>query len=85
MNLSIQNASKQYQRDFWGLRDFSLELGVGMLGLLGQNGAGKSTLLRIFVMSTDRVEGVITLIGGDIAKHPDDLMQVVDYLPQYFE
>ena len=77
MNLSFQNVSKQYHHDFWGLRDFSLGLRVGMLGLLGPNGAGKSTLLPILVMSTDRVEGVITLNGGDIAKHSHELRKVI--------
>jgi hypothetical protein len=28
MNLSIQNVSKRYLFDFWGLRDFSHELGT---------------------------------------------------------
>ena len=77
MNLCFQNDRKQYHHDFWWLRDFSLELGVGMLGLLGPNGAVKSTLLRILVMSTGRVKGVITLNGGDIAKHSHELRKVI--------
>ena len=44
MKLCTENLSKQYRRDFWGLRNFSLEVGPGILGLLGPNGAGKSTL-----------------------------------------
>ena len=40
MTLSIQSVSKQYRRDFWGLRGFSLELNTGVLGLLGSNGDG---------------------------------------------
>ena len=84
MNLSIQNVSKQYSRDFWGLRDFSLELGAGVLGLLGPNGAGKSTLMRILATVTDKTGGVVTWNGVDIAKHPDDLRQVLGYLPQDF-
>lgn len=84
MNLSIQNVSKQYHRDFWGLRDFSLELGAGVLGLLGPNGAGKSTLMRILATITDKTGGVVTWNGLDISKHPDDLRQVLGYLPQDF-
>jgi hypothetical protein len=30
MNLSSQNVSKQYRRDFWGFRGFSLELESGV-------------------------------------------------------
>jgi ABC-type multidrug transport system ATPase subunit len=48
MNLSIKNVSKQYGRDVWGLRKFSLEIGPGVLDLLEPNGAGKSTLMTNF-------------------------------------
>jgi ABC-2 type transport system ATP-binding protein len=84
MNLSIKNVSKQYRRDFWGLRDFSLELEEGVLGLLGPNGAGKSTLMRILATITDKTGGAVTWNGVDIAKHPDNLRQVLGYLPQDF-
>ena len=84
MNLSIQSVSKQYRRDFWGLRDFSLELGVGVLGLLGPNGAGKSTLMRILATITDKTAGEVTWNSVDIARHPDELRQVLGYLPQDF-
>jgi len=84
MNLSIKNVSKQYRRDVWGLRDFSLELGAGVLGLLGPNGAGKSTLMRILATITDKTWGAVTWNGVDIARHPDNLRQVLGYLPQDF-
>jgi ABC-2 type transport system ATP-binding protein len=84
MNLSIRNVSKQYHRDSWGLRDFSLEVGEGVLGLLGPNGAGKSTLMRILATVTDKTGGMVTWNGMDIAKHPDSLRQVLGYLPQDF-
>jgi ABC-2 type transport system ATP-binding protein len=84
MNLSINNVSKQYRHDSWGLRDFSLELGPGVLGLLGPNGAGKSTLMRILATITDSTGGAIAWNGVDIARHPDNLRQVLGYLPQDF-
>jgi ABC-2 type transport system ATP-binding protein len=84
MNLSIKNVSKQYRRDLWGLRDFSLELGPGVLGLLGPNGAGKSTLMRILATVTGSTAGAVTWNGVDIARHPNQLRQVLGYLPQDF-
>jgi ABC-2 type transport system ATP-binding protein len=84
MNLSIRNVSKQYHRNVWGLRDFSLELGAGVLGLLGPNGAGKSTLMRILATVTDSTAGAVTWNGVDIAKDPAHLRQVLGYLPQDF-
>ena len=38
MKLKIRNPSKQYRRDFWSLRDFSLDASPGVIGLLGPNG-----------------------------------------------
>ena len=84
MQLSIQSVCKQYRRDFWGLRSFSLELEAGVLGLLGPNGAGKSTLMRILATVTGLTEGTVTWKGVDISKNPDELRQVLGYLPQDF-
>ena len=46
MRLTIEGVGKLYNGKVWGLRGFSLELGPGVLGLLGPNGGGKSTLSR---------------------------------------
>jgi len=84
LTLTIDHVGKQYRRNLWGLRDFSLELGTGVLGLLGPNGAGKSTLMRILATVTGSTGGTVTWNGVDIAKHPDPLRQVLGYLPQDF-
>jgi ABC-2 type transport system ATP-binding protein len=84
MQLKIDEVGKQYRRDFWGLRNFTLELGPGVLGLLGPNGAGKSTLMRILATITRATEGRVTWNGTDIAQEPDELRQVLGYLPQDF-
>jgi ABC-2 type transport system ATP-binding protein len=84
MQLAIDNVGKRYRRDFWALRNFSLDLGPGVLGLLGPNGAGKSTLMRILATITQASEGKVSWCGTDIARHPDDLRQVLGYLPQDF-
>jgi ABC-type multidrug transport system ATPase subunit len=84
MNLSISHLSKQYRRDFWGLRDFDLELGPGVTGLLGPNGAGKSTLMRMLATITRPTEGKVLWNGVDILKSPDVLRAVLGYLPQDF-
>jgi ABC-2 type transport system ATP-binding protein len=59
MHLAIQKLSKQYRRDFWGLRDFDLEVKPGVIGLLGPNGAGKSTLMRMLATITQPSAGTI--------------------------
>ncbi len=84
MELSIQNLGKQYKRDFWGLKDFSLEIKPGILGLLGPNGAGKSTLMRMLATITKPTEGTITYDNLNVVARPDFLRAVLGYLPQDF-
>jgi ABC-2 type transport system ATP-binding protein len=84
MQLTVNNLGKQYKRDFWGLKDFSLDIKPGVLGLLGPNGAGKSTFMRMLATITRPTEGTITWNGTDVVKSPDTLREVLGYLPQDF-
>jgi ABC-type multidrug transport system ATPase subunit len=84
MHLTIQNLSKQYRRGFFGLCEFDLEVGPGVIGLLGPNGAGKSTLMRMLATITQPTEGTIQWNGVDIVKSPDTLRAILGYLPQDF-
>jgi ABC-type lipoprotein export system ATPase subunit len=84
MNLVIENVSKLYKGNVWGLRHFNLELRAGVLGLLGPNGAGKSTLMRILATITAATEGKVTWTGIDIAQSPNELRAALGYLPQDF-
>jgi ABC-type multidrug transport system ATPase subunit len=84
MEVVINNVSKLYRGGVWGLRDFSLTLRTGVLGLLGPNGAGKTTLMNILATITRPTEGTVKWNGIDIAGRPDELRQVLGYLPQDF-
>lgn len=84
MKLTVTNLGKQYQRDFWGLKDFSLEVKPGILGLLGPNGAGKSTFMRMLATITKPTEGSILWNDTDITKSPDTMRAALGYLPQDF-
>ncbi|MBE0684248.1 MAG: ABC transporter ATP-binding protein [Anaerolineales bacterium] len=84
MQLTVNNLGKQYKRDFWGLKDFSLDIKPGILGLLGPNGAGKSTFMRMLATITKPTNGTITWNGTDVVKAPDVLRDVLGYLPQDF-
>jgi ABC-2 type transport system ATP-binding protein len=84
MKLTVTNLGKQYRRDVWGLKDFSLEVEPGILGLLGPNGAGKSTFMRMLATITKPTEGQILWNDVNIVQMPDTLRAVLGYLPQDF-
>ena len=82
MTLEINHLGKCYKGGIWGLRNFSLDIGSGILGLLGPNGAGKSTLMRILATITKPTEGEASWKGHDIAHSPENVRQILGYLPQ---
>jgi ABC-2 type transport system ATP-binding protein len=84
MKLEIQNLSKTYNKEKYGLRNFSLTIENGILGLLGPNGAGKTTLMKIIATISQPTYGRITLDGVDISKEPNTIRKILGYLPQDF-
>jgi ABC-2 type transport system ATP-binding protein len=84
MQLVIDNVSKLYRGKVWGLKDLSLSLEPGILGLVGPNGAGKSTLMRILATITQPTQGLVTWNGADIVQDPNSVRAVLGYLPQDF-
>jgi ABC-type multidrug transport system ATPase subunit len=84
VKLIIQGVSKLYEGKVWGLKDVSLSLEPGILGLVGPNGAGKSTLMRILATITRPTEGQVTWNGADIVQEPNAVRKVLGYLPQDF-
>jgi ABC-type multidrug transport system ATPase subunit len=84
MKLSIKNISKKYNKEKYGLKDYSLSIENGILGLLGPNGAGKSTLMKIIATISRPTDGSIELDGHNILKDPDYIRKMLGYLPQDF-
>ncbi len=84
MPLVIQNLSKKYNKEKFGLRDYSLTIEKGILGLLGPNGAGKSTLMKIIATISKPTSGILTLDGHDLIQHPNYIRKMLGYLPQDF-
>jgi len=67
------------------LQDLSVSVGESeFLAVLGRNGVGKTTLLKTIMGLTDRIEGRITLRGGDLGALPTHLraLQGIGYVPQ---
>ena len=84
MILDIQNISKKYGKNQYGLKDFSIHIEKGILGLLGPNGAGKSTLLKMIATVNKPSKGIITLNKNNIVKDADYMRKQLGFLPQDF-
>ena len=55
---------RSYHRDFWALRDVSLDIPQGQtFGLVGQNGSGKSTLLQLIAGILQPTSGQVSVEG----------------------
>ncbi len=65
------------------ISDVTFDVKAGeIFGLLGPNGAGKSTTLRILITLLKPTEGSATILGHDVEKEPDQVRQLIGYVPQ---
>ena len=79
--IDIHGISRSFGR-VQALRQVSLSLSPGTIGLVGNNGAGKSTLLKVLLglLAPDAGDG--TILGCDVRRANRDLRGRIGYLPE---
>lgn len=80
--LEARNLSKTYRNGVRALVDVNLHVEQGLYGLLGPNGAGKSTLMRILATLQVPDSGSIRFGDIDVLARPNELRELLGYLPQ---
>jgi ABC-2 type transport system ATP-binding protein len=63
--------------------DLTVDIGAGVVGLIGANGAGKSTLIKILLGLLPATDGRATVLGLDIASAGAVIRQRVGYMPEH--
>jgi ABC-2 type transport system ATP-binding protein len=79
--LRIESVSKRFRSGNFGVRDRSLSVKTGVLGLLGPNGGGKTTLMQMIATVTKPTAGRIFFRDTDVVARPDELRHRLGYLP----
>ncbi|MFO1019904.1 MAG: ABC transporter ATP-binding protein [Planctomycetales bacterium] len=77
----LHNLSRNFGH-IQALRDVSLQLETGTVGLVGNNGAGKSTLLKVLLGLLPPSSGTGTLLGVDIRHSGLELRGRIGYMPE---
>jgi ABC-2 type transport system ATP-binding protein len=81
MLLDLHGVNRFYGK-VHALKDVSLSLAEGSVGLVGPNGAGKSTLLKILIGLLRPSSGSAQVLGFDAAARALDLRTRVGYMPE---
>ncbi|MFP5342834.1 MAG: ABC transporter ATP-binding protein [Candidatus Limnocylindria bacterium] len=80
--ISTRALTKRYPGGVTALDGLTVDIGEGVVGLVGANGAGKSTLIRILLGLLEPTSGSATVLGHDVRTHGTTLRRSVGYMPE---
>jgi ABC-2 type transport system ATP-binding protein len=81
--ISTNALTKRYPGNVTALDGLSVEIGEGVIGLVGANGAGKSTLLKILLGLLPATQGSATVLELDTSTHGAAIRELVGYMPEH--
>src|SRR5919106_6931515 len=81
--ISTRALTKRYPGGVTALDALSVEIGEGVVGLVGANGAGKSTLIKILLGLLPATDGGATVLDLDAATQGAAIRERVGYMPEH--
>ena len=81
--ISTRALTKRYPGGVTALAGLSVEIGEGVIGLVGANGAGKSTLIKILLGLLEPTEGDATVLDLDTRSQGARIRELVGYMPEH--
>jgi ABC-2 type transport system ATP-binding protein len=81
--ISTRALTKRYPGGVTALDALSVEIGEGVIGLVGANGAGKSTLIKILLGLLEPTEGEATVLDLDTSTDGARIRELVGYMPEH--
>jgi ABC-2 type transport system ATP-binding protein len=82
--IHIKRLSKVFQKDT-ALYPLDLDIAAGkLIGLVGPDGAGKTTLIRLMTALLLPTEGDVIIDGYNTKKNPQQIQDIIGYMPQKF-
>jgi ABC-2 type transport system ATP-binding protein len=81
--MSTRALTKRYPGGVIALDGLSVEIGEGVIGLVGANGAGKSTLIKILLGLLEPTEGEATVLDLDTRTEGARIRELVGYMPEH--
>ena len=78
--ISTRALTKRYPGSVTALDGLTVEVGEGVIGLVGANGAGKSTLIKILLGLLSPSSGGASMLGYDVLSQGPTLRQFVGQL-----